>query len=335
MNYKNIKLEKGMYGIPGKSFTDILEELDPSKNYAGTSLENLDAFQRQLKRFDIKVAGPGSDKVEKFYSCTESMALFPEYVARAVKMGMENQNKLSDIVATVTKIDSIDYRSVRSTMSDDDLKLNNVNEGSQIPETNISTSSNLVTLRKRGRMLTASYEAIRFQKLDLFTAVLKQIGAHIAQSQMLDAVNVLLEGDGNENAIEVTSLSAAPVYADIITLWGKLVPYNLNTILAGTEAVKALMQMNEFKDSTAGMNFHATGKLCTPLGANIVHIPSMPAGKIIGLDKNCALEMVQAGDVLTEYDKLIDRQIERATISTIAGFSKLFDGASHALEYTV
>ena len=31
MNYKNIKLEKGMYGIPGKSFTDILEELDPSK----------------------------------------------------------------------------------------------------------------------------------------------------------------------------------------------------------------------------------------------------------------------------------------------------------------
>ena len=151
---------------------------------------------------------------------------------------------------------------------------------------------------------------------------------------MMDAVNVLLDGDGNDNAIEVTSISSAPTYADIITLWGKLVPYNLNTILAGTEAVKVLMQMNEFKDSVAGMNFHATGKLCTPLGANIVHIPSMPVGKIIGLDKNCALEMVQAGEVLTEYDKLIDRQIERATISTIAGFSKLFDGASHALTYT-
>ena len=39
MNYKNIKLEKGMYGIPGKSFTDILEELDPTKNYAGTNLD--------------------------------------------------------------------------------------------------------------------------------------------------------------------------------------------------------------------------------------------------------------------------------------------------------
>ena len=333
MNYKKISLEKGMYGIPGKSFTDILEEMDPSENYIGTPLESLDAFQRQLKRFDIKVAGAGSDKIEKFFSSVESAALFPEYVARAVKMGIENQNKLSDIVATVTKIDSLDYRSVESTMSEDDLALKNVNEGAAIPETNISTSSNLVTLRKRGRMLTASYEALRFQKIDLFTAVLKQIGAHIAYTQMNDAVNVLLEGDGNGNPIEGITLTADPTYSDIITLWGKIVPYNLNTILAGTEAVKKLMQMDEFKDSVAGMNFHATGKLCTPLGANIVHIPSMTNGCIIGLDKTCALEMVQAGDVVTEYDKLIDRQIERAAISTISGFAKIFTGASKALKY--
>lgn len=335
MNYKKMNLDKGMYGIPGKSFTQVLEELDPSANYIGTPLESLDAYQRQLKRFDIKVSGIGSDRVEKFFSTTESAALFPEYVARAVKMGMENQNKLSDIVATVTKIDSLDYRSIESTMSDDDMSLKNVNEGEAIPETSISTSSNLVTLRKRGRMLTASYEALRFQKLDLFTAVLKQIGAHIAYTQMKDAVSVLMDGDGNDNAIDVTTLTADPTYGDIVGLWGSLVPYNLNTILAGTEAVQKLMQMDEFKDSTAGMNFHATGKLSTPLGANIVHIPSMDAGKIIGLDKTCALEMVQAGDVLTEYDKLIDRQIERAAISTIAGFAKIFSGASKALSYTV
>lgn len=30
-NYKNISLEKGMYGVKGKSFTDVLEELDPSE----------------------------------------------------------------------------------------------------------------------------------------------------------------------------------------------------------------------------------------------------------------------------------------------------------------
>ena len=32
------------------------------------------------------------------------------------------------------------------------------------------------------------------------------------------------------------------------------------------------------------------------------------------MDKTCALEMVQAGELMTDYDKLIDRQLERASI---------------------
>ena len=48
--YKNISLEKGMYGTPGKSFTQVLEELDSSESYRGTPLEGLDAYQRQLLR---------------------------------------------------------------------------------------------------------------------------------------------------------------------------------------------------------------------------------------------------------------------------------------------
>ena len=55
--------------------------------------------------------------------------------------------------------------------------------------------------------------------------------------------------------------------------------------------------------------------------------------KIIGLDRTCALEMVQAGDIITEYDKLIDRQLERASITTIAGFSRIFEDSCKALTY--
>ena len=53
--------------------------------------------------------------------------------------------------------------------------------------------------------------------------------------------------------------------------------------------------------------------------------------RLIGLDKNCALEMVEAGGILTEYDKLIDRQIERAAITQTAGFAKIFTDASKIL----
>ena len=76
MSYENITLEKGMYNVRG-GITAALESIDPSENYKGTDLEGLDAFQRQLKRFDIKVAGPCSDTVEKFYSSSSAAALFP------------------------------------------------------------------------------------------------------------------------------------------------------------------------------------------------------------------------------------------------------------------
>ena len=49
-------------------------------------------------------------------------------------------------------------------------------------------------------MLVASYEAVKFQKLDLFTVTLRQIGAYIARQQLSDAVDVLINGDGNSNA---------------------------------------------------------------------------------------------------------------------------------------
>ena len=39
MNYETLRLEKGMYSVPGKSFTQVLESLDPSENYKGSSFE--------------------------------------------------------------------------------------------------------------------------------------------------------------------------------------------------------------------------------------------------------------------------------------------------------
>ena len=68
------------------------------------------------------------------------------------------------------------------------------------------------------------------------------------------------------------------------------------------------------------------------MGATLLRSSAVPSGTILGLDRNYALEMVRASDVLVEYDKLIDRQLERAAITTISGFAKLFQGAARVLE---
>lgn len=331
-NFENITIEKGMYQTKG-GFSDALEQLDPSENYIGTPLEGLDAFSRQLKRFDIRVSGRGSDCVEKFFQSSNAAALFPEYVSRAVRQGMERADILPHLVATVTDIDGMDYRSVASVPSEDDKSLKIVSEGAVIPQTAVKTRENLVKLHKRGRMLVASYEALRFQRLDLFTVTLSQIGTYIARAQLRDAIAVLLYGDGNNNAADTVAAATANTlaYADLISLWAAMSPYELNVILAPTAEMQKLLNLPQMQDATAGLDFQGTGKMVTPLGATLLHAPEMSAGKIIGLDKTCALEMVQAGGVVTDYDKLIDRQLERAAITCTAGFAKIFTEASKIL----
>ena len=169
--YENLKLEKGMYAQSGKSFSRVLESLDPSENYRGTALEGLDAFQRQLKRFDIHVKGAGSDMVEKFFHTTDNAVLFPEFVSRVVRQGMES-DILPEITATTTNFDGMDYRTIASVPTDDDKALRRVEEGVALPTTAIRTQENLVKLHKRGRMLVASISSQDYPVVEAIVVIL-------------------------------------------------------------------------------------------------------------------------------------------------------------------
>ena len=92
-----------------------------------------------------------------------------------------------------------------------------------------------------------------------------------------------------------------------------------------------LLKVPELQNPLTGLNFQGTGKLTTPLGAQLHRTSAVADGVIIGLDKRYALELVRAGDVMVEYDKLIDRQLERAAITSISGFGKICDGAAAVL----
>lgn len=340
MAYDNIRLEKGMYRESGRNFSQVLEELDPSECYRGTALEGTDAFQRQLKRFGIRERGAGSDRVEKFFSTLESAVLFPEFISRVVRQGMEEGDILPSIVATVTTIDATDYRSIYSVPSEEEKSLAELSEGASIPATSIRTKEHLISLHKRGRMLVASYEALRFQKLDMFSVMLRQIGSYIHKMHLDDAVKVILFGDGNQNAATILSVGTSPIsgtagtlaYPQLIDLWAQFHPYEMNTMLVHPSMMVKLLNLPELQNPLTGLNFQGTGKLSTPLGADLLQTTAVEKNQIIAFDRRCTLEMVQAGDVCVEYDKLIDRQLERAAITSTCGFSKICGEAAKALK---
>lgn len=303
MRYNSIRLEKGMYQEPGRTFGQVLESIDPSSQYIGTSLEGLDAFQRQLKRFDIKVRGTNSDAVEKFFATMESAVLFPEYVARAVRHGMEESDILPMITASTTTYSSTEQADAVRTK-----------------------------LAKRGRLLVASYDAVRAQKLDLFSVTLRQIGAYIARSRLEDAVDVLINGDETGNPAEVVSSNGKPLNYDMMLgFWAAFEPYEMNTLLVSTDVALELLKMPELQTQLARFDFRHTYGTAMPFGATLIRTGVMPEKTAVGLDKRFALEMVQVDSVVVEYDKLIDRQFERSAITTVSGFSKIYNNASKIL----
>ena len=209
-HYENLKLEKGMYGRSGRSFSQTLEELDPSEHYRGTPLEGLDAFQRQLKRFDIRVKGAGSDMVEKFFHTTDSAVLFPEFVSRVVRQGLEEESILPDITATVTSFDGMDYRSIASVPTEEDKALRRVGEsvgaGKSAAE---AWRALLPTLARRG----ASLDCLTREDISALTAFFDGLGAGTRAAQEALFQTTLrelgrLEAEASKNGAEKGRLYA-------------------------------------------------------------------------------------------------------------------------------
>ena len=169
---------------------------------------------------------------------------------------------------------------------------------------------------------------------------LRQIGAYIGRMHLEDAVKVLKDGDGNNNAATSYEVGTSPIggtksslsYGALLDFWAQFDPYTMNTMLVSNDMMLAMLKLSEFQNPNTGLNFQGTGSLTTPLGAKLLRTSAMPAGTLIGLDKNYALEQICGIEITVEYDKLIDRQLERAAITSISGFAKLFGEASKVLK---
>ena len=86
MKYTTIDLSSEMYDKYNGNLTQALEEIDNSSQYKGTPSADLDAFERQLKRFDIRVQSTYSEssKLKEFFRNNQTLILLPEYIRRKV-----------------------------------------------------------------------------------------------------------------------------------------------------------------------------------------------------------------------------------------------------------
>lgn len=315
--YNDIKLEKGLYNLSGKSFTAALEELDPSGDYCGTPLEKLDAYERQLKRFNIRVSGQDCERVEKFFSSTESAVLFPEFVTRCIRKGF-NKTVLFSICAakTVCRYDQylgcILYDSAEYATA----------EVATLPIATVHESSSMTVLAKYGRHISTPYEMLRQQRLDVFGVMLRSLGVKLATQVTKKAIEVLAE-----NITPVTTMSLT--YADLARLYGEFDCFNLNALIVSPVTAATIIAMDEISGTTTN-----NGGIILPFGAELIKTGAASDNFIIGIDRDFALEFITSSDLVMETDKLIDRQLDQISVSITCGFRKITPDAVKVLSIT-
>ncbi len=322
--YNTIKLEKGLYSITGKNFTQALEQLDPDSNYANSDIAGLDAFERQLKRFNIKISGDGCDRVEKFFATTESAVLFPEYVRRTIKQGMEESSILSEVVAAVSYTDGMDFRGLTVTKNGTD---DGVSQAGVIPSSDVRLASTSKALTKFARKLSCSYESIRKQRLEAFGVILKSLGAQISRAVNALAMSELSAG------ITASSIAGDEIsYADLAAFWASMSDNDMTTMVCTPATMAKILALEEMKYCVS--DYMTSGMVKTPYGVTIVKCSSLADEKAIGVDKNVAAEMIFGTDVIVDFDKLITTQCDEIACSVMVGFSRLIDGAVKVLKTT-
>ena len=340
--YDNIRLDRSLYNITGKSFTQALTELDPDEGYKNTELSGLDAFERQLKRFDIKVSGLDSDRVEKFFVSSQSAVLFPEYIRRMVKKGLERVCLAETVCGAVSKTDGMDYRGFSLTSSG----ACPTGQGEEMAVTEMALQTNSREMVKFAELLTCTYEAFRKQRLEAFGIVLRELGAtvgralnsYICETLIHGADDYTVEGESityadlakfwsNMDTHEMDMMLCSPEL--MATFWGSMTNNNMDVMICPPALMAEILALPEMKYCTGEGT--ASGRVSTPYGVTLIKCSQMPQGKLLGIDSSAAAELILGSDVVVDHDRLISKQIDQISCSVLAGMTKVMGDAVRVL----
>lgn len=335
-----------------KTFSQKLEELDPSPD--GSSL---DAFERQLKKHGIITKtmyekGIMASPVEAFYRTDDTKVLFPEFVARGMRTAFVNAPVLPYLIGqrTIVPTDAVKHYYLDVPDSKKTRK-RRVTEASELPKATIKPREQNVRFYKYGMALEASYEAVRRMAVDMLQRHVQFIGLQAAEDKVDEIVNVLLNGDGNNNAAPVYKLTDL----DPETTAGKLTPvawvkflmlfkiFPADTVIASEEAFVKIL-LSQFPNLTISemvallKQGNTQGiRLVTPqlprLTQTLLWHESVPDMKAIAFNRDNAIEeYTEAGSDISEAARFIMNQTTVLTISENSGYSKMFKEAVNVLD---
>jgi len=328
MRIEKIDLSRQMYSDAKEEGLSFIQLLEKQAKKAGKFSENaelkgLDVLQQQLAARDLAISGDSASLVEDFFKTKENKILFPAVINKFVRTGMLEESKrfviLNQLRATSTGIPGNVFQGASVDLDSDGIA-RRVGESGEFPTVTIKFKDKTITLYKVGYKIEATYEAVRRMALNVFGVTMKVLGRNITREKVNIAVETLINGDGNSNPISSINASSAGTlsYADVVNLSEEFKYFDPSMMISGKDMRVDYLNLTEYKDKN-GPDMPDAPRRCD----------AMPGNKIIALDTKASLhEVFEKGGSLVEVDKVIDKQLEEAVVSEVAGWEKLFTEAS-------
>lgn len=248
---------------------------------------------------------------------------------------------LNELVATTVPIRGDAFKRLYMTYDAAAVRLYRIGETAEIPMANLTTSDRQYTIRKYGRGLRVSYEALRRQSIDKVAWWVRWQALQAEVDKVVAALDYLISGDGNANtaatSYNLTTLDPDATIGEL-SLKGWLnfrlqfaQPYMPTTALMTAAVALQLILLNTGSANIPlqGANFNGVGNQLTPINTTADSIrygwtSDAPANKIVAFDNRLALEqVVEIGSEITETERFITNQTEVMVMTENSGFAVL------------
>ena len=257
---------------------------------------------------------------------------------------------ISELIAINTPIDSDSYRSFYLTSDATKSGMTRVAETSEVPAVRLVGNDHTIDLHKFGRRLSASYEQLRRQRVDLIALHLRRIAVQTEVDKLGDIINVMVNGDGNNNAPTSYDLDAIDSAATSGTMTLKAWlgfklkfdgAYMLTHALV-QEAIALQMYLLQMGSQNVPLvtlpgSFGGFQPINRGLadGVRLGHTSAAPANKVVAFDARFAIQqLTEIGSNITEVERFTTRQTQDITITETVGYAVLDSSAIRVLNVT-
>lgn len=324
----------------------IVPTADPFYNRGATTLEQMAGDKRtrvligEIASRAWRRVAYGGDQMQRLVLSTDAGAgsLMQPYSYSMPRLPLlQPAIPVSELVANTQGIPGRTYRPFYVEDVDQAEVNMRVGEGADIPVVNLRESEKTIILKKYGRMIKASYEALRYMPVDTFSFFVARVALAVEAEKVERILDVLVGGDGSSGTPENFNATALDALATgkTLTLKAWLAfkmkfqnPFMMTHSLSRADTALKAMLLNA---GTANIPLANAGALIGGQGVTPINqladttragwLASAPADVFVAFDKRLAVERIfEIGGTIQETDRWIENQTEGLTQTEVEGY---------------